>query len=157
MEKFLVDIMLGKLARWLRILGYNAIYANIKEIHILFYYLENGYIFLTRRGQWKNCRHLKGKAVYFVQSDKWPEQLKEIVNKYNLKPYYLFSRCIVCNTPLVKKEKNELLLTIPEYVAHSFSQFKFCPKCKRIYWPGTHQKRMREKLKEIFGENWILL
>jgi len=155
MQKFLVDIMLGKLAKWLRLLGYDAIYTRISNIHELQSFLEKGYIFLTRRRAWQHYRILRNKPVYWVQHNEPLEQLCEVIKKFHLQflSELFCSRCLLCNSLLVEKDKEEIAPYVSEYVLHNFNHFKQCPECKRVYWPGTHKKRMQERLKQCFTED----
>ncbi|MCD6320554.1 MAG: Mut7-C RNAse domain-containing protein [Candidatus Desulfofervidaceae bacterium] len=155
MEKFLVDIMLGKLAKWLRLLGYDTIYTSISNSRELQDFLEKGYVFLTRRRAWQHYRILRNKPIYLVQNNEVLEQLCEVIKEFHLQfsPELFCSRCLLCNTLLVEKDKTEIASYVSDYVLHNFNHFKQCPKCKRIYWSGSHKKRMQERLKQCFTED----
>ena len=153
-KKFLVDFMLGKLAKWLRFLGYDAVYKSITNMTDLERYLDRGYIFLTRRSDWLKNKKLPKDMFYFVRSNKTQEQMREIIRHFNLKldKNYIFSRCSCCNTILIEKNKEEAIPHVPEYIGKIHNRFKFCPICKRFYWPGTHRERMEAWLKACFTE-----
>ena len=151
MKRFLVDSMLGKLAKWLRLLGYDTIYTDIKEPNKLKAFLEKDYIFLTRQHKWIHYRIFKHQPIYLVNANEPKTQLAEVIKRFKLEfsPRRFCSRCVICNVPLIEKEKEEVEIYLPEYISHTFSYFKVCPRCKRVYWAGSHQKRMQEFLKKI--------
>jgi hypothetical protein len=154
MKKFLVDSMLGKLAKWLRLLGYDTIYTHIKDLHELKSLLEKSYIFLTRQHKWLAYRVLRDKPIYLVQADKVNAQLAEVIKKFNLEfsEKTFCSRCIICNNLLVEKKGIEAL--VPEYIRLTLrDRLKTCPQCQKVYWPGSHQEKMKENLKRLFHYN----
>ncbi len=145
--------MVGKLARWLRFLGIDVVYISSGSPEEIVNVAEReGRIILTRNSE--ILKKLKGHRVwiYFLSSEKSEVQLKEVVNKFNLwesiKP---FSRCSICNEPLVAVKKEEVRGKVPFYVFQNTDHFEKCPKCGRIYWEGTHIKRLHEKLAKILG------
>jgi len=146
---FLVDIMLGKLAKWLRLLGCNVEYREVKDLRVLEEYLNRGYIFLTRRRAWLNYKALQNKSVYFITANDPFGQLCEVIKKLDLKfdPSTFCSRCLRCNALLVERKREEVANLVPEYVLHTYQTFKQCPQCKRVYWPGSHRERMLARLK----------
>jgi len=121
--RFTADRMLGKLAKKLRLLGIDTEYfKNVDEEAILKFCKEEGRILLTR-----------DKELY-------EKALK------NSKPY---TRCSICNAPLVKVEKEAVKGKVPEYVYLTQDEFYECPKCHRIYWRGTHVEHMEEELRRV--------
>jgi uncharacterized protein with PIN domain len=154
MFRFLVDIMLGKLAKWLRLLGYDVEYKEVKELCVLETFLNKGYVFLTRRQAWLNYKRLRNKPVYFITANEPFAQLCEVVKKLDLKfdPSTFCSRCLICNTLLEEKTREEVVNLVPDYVLHTYQTFKQCPQCKRVYWPGSHKEKMLARLKICFTE-----
>lgn len=151
--KFVADSMVGKLSRWLRFLGIDVVYVSSGDADEIVKIAENeGRIILTRNSD--ILKKLKGHRVwiYFLSSEKSEVQLKEVVEKFNLwreiKP---FSRCSVCNEPLVAVSKEEVRGKVPFYVYQTVEHFEKCPKCGRIYWEGSHIGRLKEKLSKILG------
>jgi uncharacterized protein with PIN domain len=151
--RFICDVMLGKLAKRLRILGLDTIY--MRSIADLAEYKMNGELayFITRR---KLQHTLYGNPVY-LKSDKVTDQLTEIGEI--ILPYMserdFMKRCIECNTLLADANKTDVEGFVPEFVFHKYNFFKTCPSCNRVYWEGTHVERMKEwirKLKEPSGE-----
>lgn len=154
-KKFLVDFMLGKLAKWLRRLGYDVVYKSITNRADLERYLKQGYIFLTRRSDWLKNKKLPKKMVYFVQANETQNQIREIIKHFKLRldEKQMFSRCSCCNTILIEKTREEAIPYVPEYIGKTHNRFKFCPTCSRFYWPGTHRERMETWLKSCFTED----
>ncbi len=146
--KFLLDENLGKLAKWLRILGYDSVvYKSIsieKKVSIC---IKERRIFLTK------SKKIAGRKESFsrilIISENYDRQLQEISNLLISREDLLFSRCTECNFNLqvVKKEKIEKL--IPEHVNNNFEEFNICRKCGKIYWKGSHYNAIKSKLKNL--------
>lgn len=146
--KFICDVMLGKLARYLRIFGLDALY--LKDYRDLNRKIDRykDYIFITkRRKQIPECSVI-------VKSDLVREQLREIlpIIKPFLKEELFFTRCLDCNELLEEVEKIEVEGLVPEYVFHNFSEFRRCPKCKKVFWAGSHIEHMEDWI-ESFLKN----
>ena len=146
--KFAADRMLGRLVKWLRVLGCDVIYGP----HLTGYGLiraarAEGRLILTRD------RRLKQKqppAFIFLESDRYDDQLRQLIRECGLKwGEQLFSRCLVCNSVLQARAKETLEKLVPPYVYASQDRFSWCPACRRIYWPATHQQKMLEALEKI--------
>ncbi len=147
-KRFAVDIMLGKLAKWLRALGFDARSMPLDERARIDSLVSEGYIPVTRR---EKFRHIEG--VIFIRDDHQFEQLKELLSTLDvgideLRP---FSRCSRCNVELVQIPREAAFGAVPDYVFETVSDFRKCPECARVYWPGSHRKRMVEKLKSATG------
>jgi hypothetical protein len=146
--RFVCDVMLGRLAKYLRILGFDAVYAK-DEAALEHYGREvDDRIFLTRRT--KATRFAK---TMRIRSELAREQLKEIrgLIRSSLRPESVFNRCIECNTELTGVDKVEIESRVPEFVYHQYARFKVCPSCKRVYWEGSHRAGMDRLLKEILA------
>lgn len=146
-KRFAVDIMLGKLAKWLRVLGFDAIVLPLHDRAQIESCLSREIIPITRREKWQSLR-----GVLFIHSDHHFEQLQELVARLNLEKTetHPFSRCAVCNEVLYPISRDATFGNIPDFVFETASDFRKCPKCGRIYWPGTHKNRMIEKLESLF-------
>ena len=110
--------------------------------------LRDSRIIVTRN------RHLtKSAGIHIVELDAEliKDQLKELMQKLNFKPEknLLFSRCTICNEPLISLEKEAVKNKVPEYVFKTQNDFVSCPVCKRIYWQGTHWGNVSEILKGV--------
>jgi uncharacterized protein with PIN domain len=143
--RFILDAHLGKLAKYLRMLGFDTLYRNdYDDQHIINIAKEEERIILTR-----DKLLLKSKEVhygYFVRSIEKHEQLREIVNKFNLSDKFSsFTRCMTCNAELIKKMKSEIFDKIDPETASIFNVFFYCPNCEKVFWKGSHFERM-EKL-----------
>jgi len=142
---FAAEKILGKLAKWLRILGFDTIYdPDIKNP------VESGRILLTRTKRIK-YDYTTDKLI-FIKSDKPFKQLKEVIKALGIvnEDIKTFTRCIRCNTKIRTIEKNSIRSLVPDYVWESQDSFKACSKCKRIYWQGSHTKRSMEIIKKLF-------
>ena len=142
-RKFLADIMLGRLARWLRILGYDTIYARkcIDTQIMVIAYKENRLI-LTRNT--KLYKKLGSKRGFFVSYDGFKDQVKEVICALDMKfdSKIFLSRCADCNLSLISLPKADVQVKVPLYVYNTTDDFKTCPQCKRIFWSGSHSEEM---------------
>ncbi len=146
--RFMVDVMLGRLARWLRVLGYDAAYQEgIEDADLVRLSLDEGRILLTRDRalptEWWIDNYL------LIDSTRPVEQLSQVVRRYGL-PWRdrLFTRCTVCNEPLDTLDRHQALGRVPEKILEHASRFASCPVCNRVYWQGSHVDRMRRRLDE---------
>ncbi len=146
--RFMVDVMLGRLARWLRVLGYDAAYQEgIEDADLVRLSLDEGRILLTRDRalptEWWIDNYL------LIDSTRPVEQLSQVVRRYGL-PWRerLFTRCTVCNEPLDTLDRHQVLGRVPEKILEHASRFASCPVCNRVYWQGSHVDRMRRRLDE---------
>jgi uncharacterized protein with PIN domain len=143
--QFVVDSMLGRLARWLRILGFDTWYfRKIDDRELVKIHDETGRVLLTRDTRLVRCRGI-GRHV-LVQSDRWEDQLREVVQALSLdvRRERMLTRCLLCNRPLERVRPEEAYHRVPDYVAGSTSAFSACKSCGKVYWAGTHRKRMDE-------------
>ena len=154
--KFIVDSNVGRLARWLRIAGFDTVFINdLDDNRLVKLALSEGRVLLTKDTQILKRRvattgRLK---VLLIESEKVKEQLCQVVKALKLaekiKPFTL---CLECNQPLVPKDKEEVKGLVPPYVFKTQTQYMQCPACNRIYWRGTHWQRMSWELEKIVSE-----
>ncbi|OQA92553.1 MAG: hypothetical protein BWY26_00184 [Elusimicrobia bacterium ADurb.Bin231] len=147
--KFIADSMLGRLAKWLRILGYDTVYFKSgSDSELVFESIRQGRIILTGD---RNISRNVPLRIIFVKSDCYTEQLMQIIKELNLKPEQnnFFKRCSVCNCLLNNISREKIKRLVPEYVYETQTEFSNCPECGRIYWRGTHTDRIFELLKRI--------
>lgn len=148
MYKFIVTKELGKLARWLRILGFDTSYYVSDSIGSLIIesLREDRIIVTKRRGKIDEL-----KKVIVVNSNDVKMQLKEIMEKLDLviDKDKMFMRCVLCNELLRKITKEEAKDKVPEYVFKIHTDFMTCIKCGRIYWQGSHWGNINNVLKDI--------
>ena len=144
--------MLGKLARKLRILGFDTLYEPSIEEEEVLERVKNR-IFLTRDKELYRRAASKGIKAFYIKSDLWRSQLRELILEFpieeNMKP---FTRCSVCNSELVEIDREEVRGKVPEYVYKSVDEFKKCPVCGRIYWRGTHVDWIAKDMEKLVGE-----
>jgi uncharacterized protein with PIN domain len=149
MLKFICDDNLGKLAKWLRTLGYDTLFhLTIEDGELVSLALKENRIILSRDTKLSRFK-IKDKYL-LIQSEKPLEQLKEVIDHFNLKikEDLLFSRCLLCNQPLEGVEKENIKERLFPYVYQTQENFVYCSICDRIYWSGTHVERMIKKLSE---------
>lgn len=147
--QFVADSMLGRLAKWLRILGYDVIYKNsFTTAEIIKLSEETNRIILTRDTKFIKNKNIKN--FLFIKSDFLFEQLKQVIKGLNLKleSKNFFTRCAICNEKLEDIKKEEVKDKIPEYVYQTQEEFGICRTCKKIYWKATHYDKMLERIKE---------
>jgi uncharacterized protein with PIN domain len=148
--KFICDDNLGKLAKWLRTLGYDTLFSmDIEDTELVSKALKENRIILSRDTKLKRFKSAE-KILLLLSSNKPLEQLKEVLKKYNLKPdgKILFTRCIVCNEVLVSVLKKEVENKVPPFVFKTQESFVYCSKCDKLYWGGTHVKNLKKKIVE---------
>lgn len=154
--KFLVDENLGKLAKWLRILGYDAeMFRSSKESSWL-ERKEGGLVILTKSR--KLFSRKSGEVdILLIKHDKVFDQLKEIIDRLSisLDPESFFSRCIHCNMELAPVAKEKVKTEVPAFVWDSYELFYECGKCHRIYWPGSHKARMEEFIRAHIPDRFL--
>jgi len=138
--------MLGKLAKWLRILGYDTHYQpSYPEGVIEQLSRAEGRVLLTRCSRTLKM-HSGG---VFIRSDHVGDQLCQLVEEGWIRPDSArgFQRCIRCNEPLVEADPESVREGVPEFVrVHNEGGFRGCPACGRMYWAGSHRERMLEQL-----------
>jgi len=142
--RFITDVHLGKLARYLRMLGFDTLYDSfLEDEQIIEWSVEQKRIILTRDlGILKNHRVKHG---YFVRSTDPKEQAHEIVRRFDLKDKIApFSLCMECNVVLQPVEKEAIRVQLPPETERTFDIFFQCPSCQRIYWEGSHHEKMSD-------------
>jgi uncharacterized protein len=153
--RFAADAMLARLARWLRVLGWDTtLDPELDDPELVFRANEQRRILLTRDRHL--LRELRPHRSLEVRSDAPLEQLRDVVVSLQLEaPRELFTRCTVCNSPLsdpLTPAQREVLL--PPDVRELPGPARQCPGCARIYWPGSHARRMRAALERTLP-GWL--
>jgi len=148
---FVLDVHLGKLARLLRMLGFDTLYRNdYSDKEIISISKNENRVILTRdRGILKHNSVTHG---YCIRSTKSIEQTREVLRRFDLysqiKP---FGRCIKCNGRINNIEKDAIKNKLPPKTANYFDEFYICLDCGKIYWRGSHYHGMKAKLERIIG------
>ena len=154
--KFIVDNNVGKLARWLRLIGYDTLLFKQKDDgQMIKIALSENRVILTKDTQFMKRRLVtngKLKTIHIKQDD--PKlQVQEVVKTLNLNYQFKpFSLCLECNRALVARNKEEVKNLVPARVFETQTQYTQCPACHRIYWPGTHWQAMVKKLQDLQGK-----
>jgi uncharacterized protein len=147
--RFVVDVNVGKLASLLRLLGYDTAYEHaMKDEALAALARDQGRIVLTRD------RDLLRRSIVehgrMLRTQVPMEQLAEVVRVFGLTgPFALFSRCLRCNDPLRPVAKENVLHRLEPRTRRYYRRFHVCPRCDRIYWRGSHHKRMVEELERV--------
>lgn len=136
--------MLGRLAKWLRILGYDTLYNPLwDDLYLVRIARAQGRILLTRDTELARRR---GVRVIRLESEQLGEQIRQLQRDLHLDIQTPFSRCPICNTLLEKINKDQAWGQVPPYVFATQEEFRLCPSCDRFYWRGSHWERMVERV-----------
>ncbi|MBV8571423.1 MAG: hypothetical protein JO319_12460 [Acidobacteriaceae bacterium] len=150
--RFVVDGHLGRLAAYLRMLGFDSWYDRLADDPLLATVASReGRVLLTR-----DVGLLKRREVehgYCVRSDKPHDQLREVATRFALSSRFTpFRRCMECNGPLRGVPKQEVADQLPPHTRQTKTEFSRCVACGKIYWRGSHYARMLERIKELSGQ-----
>ncbi|MGB8951708.1 MAG: Mut7-C RNAse domain-containing protein [Candidatus Aminicenantales bacterium] len=147
--KFVVDCMLGKLAKWLKILGFDVLYFPKAEDDELLELAEKEHRVLLSRDNALLAR-LKKERKLFVESEGWEDQVRQVLREFDLwEEAEPFSRCVECNVRMRSLPKPRAANLVAPFVYESARSFALCPRCGKIFWQGTHFDDMEIKLKDI--------
>lgn len=148
--KFIIDANVGKLARWLRMMGYDALFFDEQDDgQMVKIALAEGRTVVTRDTGFMQRRAVtSGRLRALLLEDTEPEkQMQAIIRTLQLdREFRPFSRCLECNTELRSREKTDVAQLVPLRVYEKQEQYMACPLCGRIYWRGTHWQAMKKKL-----------
>ena len=147
--RFLADRMVGKLARWLRLLGYDTVYLpQLSPEGVMREARRQERIILTRDSRIR--RRKDAPSLLFIESGRFREQLSQVVDALQLDPVgSLLTRCSECNEKLQPMDKDDVRDRVPEYVWQTQAEFRCCPECRRLYWGATHKERILEELQRL--------
>jgi len=148
--KFIVDLNVGKLARWLRMMGYDTLlFDHGEDYRMIRIALDQSRIILTKDTHIMERRVITSGRLQavLVSGDNSEEQMQQVMECLHLDTDFRpFSLCLECNSPLVERKKHEVADRIPPYVLETQEQFVECPACRRVFWKGTHWTAMVGKL-----------
>jgi uncharacterized protein with PIN domain len=154
---FIVDANAGKLARWLRMMGYDTLFfSDIEDGHLVDMAMKEGRIVVTRDTQIAKRRAAANGYVKVILSrdDDPKRQLLQVMKELNLDCRETqFTRCLECNQRLLSRSKEDVQDLVPPYVFRTQTQYMQCPSCRRVYWQGTHWQRMKQALEEITADS----
>jgi uncharacterized protein with PIN domain len=142
--------MLGTLAKWLPILGYDAIYdPGLDDYPLMRLARAQDRVLLTRDGELSRRR---GVRSLLIESQVLDEQIRQVLDELGLESTPSFSRCPVCNGVLAPLDRQAARSLVPAYVAKTQEQFRRCPGCGRVYWQGSHWRHIEERLEALRSE-----
>jgi uncharacterized protein len=147
--RFVADVMLGRLAKWLRIAGFDVLYSNrFSDNELVKISNSEGRVLLSR-----DTRLLIRKAVHqfvFLESQDLRAQIRQIFKTLNIAAIpLLLTRCITCNEALQNTARDSVHDLVPPFVYATQESFKSCPRCGRVFWPGTHRASVIRNLEEL--------
>jgi uncharacterized protein with PIN domain len=153
--RFIADSMLGRLARWLRLLGFDTYYTtHIEDSLLIEIAREEKRVLLTRDTRLVKRKGM-GEFLLLKENDTFA-QLKKVIEVFGLLPEdrddpcpVCFIRCSLCNSLLDDIPKEDAKDHVPEYVYRTSENFRKCPACGKFYWKGTHHELLLKKLKTI--------
>ena len=148
--KFVADRNLGKLAKELRMLGYDVVYYRGENAYPMVKLArEESRVILTRSTRLTPKR--PEDYIVRITEDKPSLQLKELIQRkiISLLEEPIFSRCLVCNTLLNKIPREEAEGKVPDFIFFQQREFFRCPQCSRVYWQGSHQDDMKKRIERL--------
>jgi uncharacterized protein with PIN domain len=150
--RFIADVMLGRLAKWLRIAGFDVLYSNkYTDNELVEISNREGRVLLSR-----DTRLLVRKSVkefIFLESQNVQVQIKQVFNAMHVFDLSLsLTRCLSCNEALVETARVSVREKVPPFVYKTQSRFKSCPKCGKIFWAGTHRNAVIQTLEKLVHE-----
>lgn len=153
--KFIVDINAGKLAHWLRVMGYDALlFMDLDDSIMVKTALAQDRVILTRdREIFKRRLVSSGKVkAMLLQNCNIIDQITSVVEAYNLDyDHRPFSLCLHCNTRLENRTRDQVQVKdkVPPHVFETHGAYMECSACHRIYWKGTHWEAMSQRLEAM--------
>ena len=154
-SRFVVDVNVGRLAKWLRVLGYDTLFPREGgDNQLVRIALQEGRVLVTRDAgiALRRAVRLGQMQVVHILAHDLRGQLRQLVREQQLSLNGGFSRCVRCNDPLHRLPKGQVAERVPPYVLESQSTFMECPSCLRLYWRGTHWANMMSELCRVYQE-----
>jgi len=143
--------MLGTLAKWLRIYGFDTLYANrdLDDSELIAISRKENRILITRDKKLFQIARRENLKTIEIKTIDIDEQISRAIANREIDQSKVLSRCILCNTPVEEIKKNDIKGKVPKKVFDNNETFWFCPKCSKIYWRGSHYENMVEKINHI--------
>lgn len=147
--KFFADVNVARLVRWLRAMGFDTAWEDaISDGDLIRRAIEEKRFVLTLDK--KIAREFRADNILLLESENPFKQLRQVVERFEIKnPKELFRRCLICNAPLQKISAARITNEVPPRVLENYSEFHFCPTCEKVFWEGSHTKRMRDAIEKI--------
>jgi uncharacterized protein len=147
--KFAADEMLGSLARWLRMMGYDTSYErDRKDSAVLQRAKKDMRILLTR--DWELSQRAGDMGLY-IESDDLDGQLRQVIEKFHLEITVAMDRCTACNGDLEKVPKETVVNLVPKGTYEANEEFYRCRSCGKLYWKGSHWNKITQRLNGLAG------
>ncbi len=153
LQRFVADVMLGRLAKWLRIAGFDVLYSNhFSDDDLVAVSRYERRILLSR-----DTRLLIRKAVslfIYLESNDVHEQIRQVFRLTGTQALpNLLTRCLVCNEPLTDIARDSVRSSVPPFVFATQTHFKSCPRCSKVYWAGTHRQAVLRTLQSLLNKS----
>lgn len=147
-KRFLADVMLGRLAKWLRIIGYDTLYfRDMDDRELIRRAIQDHRILLTRD---RELSQRDGFRAVLITAEDLESQLAQMFEEMNLEPRIGDRiRCPLCNRVLKDIPRDAVRNDVPRYVWVTHREFSRCPGCGKIFWKGTHWDRIRRRLRRV--------
>lgn len=144
--RFICDEQLGRLAKWLRLQGFDTLYECPMEDQRLLALAQAENRFILTRDRKLSAKTLWD-ALAVIENTEYPKQLCELNKKVHLPKAKLFSRCLVCNKTILSVSKDTIKGRVPDEVYRHYEEFYTCPVCKKVYWQGSHVAASKKRLR----------
>ena len=149
MERFIADVHLGKLARMLRLLGFDVLYQNsYTQLELVAIALQEDRVLLSKNSLLP--KRIPALRFLLIQSNDSFQQLDQVLHHLQTKDFQPFTRCLVCNGTLRSVIKEAIADQLQLDTAKYFEEFWQCENCKHIYWKGSHYNRMVRLVERLF-------
>jgi uncharacterized protein with PIN domain len=151
-KRFIVDSTVGKLAKWMRSLGFDTTVFHGTDLHRLIQVASTEKRIILTRNRKLETKTFLGNIVVLIEDQPELQVLSVLRSrKLAVDPRRVLSRCLLCNEPLVSIGESEAEGRVPEFVLHSQRTFHWCRACGRTYWEGTHPRNMKKRIDEILA------
>ena len=149
--KLICDQMLGTLAKWLRIYGFDTFYADSKmdDTELINISKNEKRVLITRDKNLLQIARKEKLKVIEINTTDIDQQINKVISHVKVVTSKVLSRCILCNTRIDEIKKDEIKQMVPKRVFDSNEKFWYCPNCKKIYWKGSHYEKMIEKINNL--------
>lgn len=150
--KFILDNHLGKLASYLRMLGFDTLYRNdYEDTELAETSQKEGRILLTRDRRLLMRKQVQ--AGYCIKKHNPQAQLRDVLKRFDMHTFIKpFQRCMRCNTLLDQVQKEQILDQLEPLTNKYYDSFSICPGCRQVYWPGSHYEHMQRMIHSIFED-----
>ncbi len=147
--RFVVDCMLGKLAKWLKILGFDTIYFSRAEDELLLQLTRRQRRTLLSRDL-SLLKRVNSRRALYIESESWRDQVRQVLEAFALWDKVApFSRCLRCNLKLKRLSRHNARNLVSPFIYEKARCFALCPRCGRVFWQGTHFQEMEEELASL--------